>query len=388
MSKQEMVSNAGERESSDSSSLLEEKVRPGGLTFVESTIPRDIVLIYCGYDNAGPRNWEKDTLLYYAGYMGSSGEIKDVMFDSFLMMYRKSSRGRLFETSPSFIPTDKTDWLECLDRFFMPDFQLHALDAATSEVAHRLDLPYKSKVILTLPYPDVRQENFGVIPDKSESLDFRLSDTVRLNALRWYIDEAIDRWNRAEFTHLKLAGFYWFNEGHSNLREKIGISEDDAPHDDFNVMKGVSEIIHSRKIDGTNLKVFWIPYNPYGTRYLDFCKKWLTEEPGYRVDYLMIQPNYFFKRWNKSIDDLRQIIHNAKSIGAGVEIELNENILTEPDLPQRLMDYLGEVRKTGDYYIKTSIGYYQGLSTLYKAANNPAFRYIYDEVYRFISDRR
>jgi len=382
----------------------------------ELSHPRDIVLIYCCFDNEGPRNWDKKRFKYYLAYfdkaqgftklpqktidekktsLNKMGEIeifntskKYILFDTFLFMYRRSSRNHFFETSAKILPTDKIDWEECLDRFFAKDLQLSALDNATSEIATQLQIRFKPNVILTLPYPDVRQADFGKINEGSQSLDFTKSDEARLNAIKWYVDTAIKRWQESRFSNLSLLGFYWFNEGHKNLRDKTDPTLKDAPSDDYELMKATSLYIHSKKVDGRNLTLTWIPYSPYGDKYLEFCKKWLCEKNGQNVDYLMIQPNYFFPRWKKTIEDLRRTINNAKSIGAGVEIEFDATLMDEKEAQNKLIDYLEEVKKTGDYYKETYIGYYQSLNTLYKIATTDSTRYLYEEFCKFLQERK
>lgn len=368
------------------------------ISYKESREPRDITLIYYGYDEQGPRDWKKEKLLYYLIYYQLDinaesleieyGSAQDVFFDTVLFMYRKSSRGHLFESGAQYPFTDKQDWLECLDRLFAPNLQLRALDLASILVSDLLNIPFKAKVIITLPYPDVRQRNFGSLSDSSPSLDFSTTDTTRLQAISWFVDETLDRWNKAAFHKLELIGFYWFNESHTNLRDTLDIPPDRAPHDDFNLMKATARLIHDKKIADRNLTLSWIPYSIYGHERQDFCRQWLAAIPSERVDYLMIQPNYFFPEWNKNIGDLHTTLNNARNIGAGIEIEFDERIITEPDLSQRLHEYLDGVRNSGEYYKQTYIGYYQGLQAVRDIATSRDNRNLYEDLYSFIRSRR
>lgn len=367
---------------------------------IEQHDPRDIVLIYCSYSDKGPLNWDKEKFKYYIAYFDNDKTPIDILFDTFLFMYRKSSRGHLFEFSWDDKPTDKKDWLEALDRFFAKDHQLFALEEASYELSVQLNRKVNPKVILTLPYPDIRQEKFGVIEyeNKKINLNFLENDSARLMALKWYIDETLKRWQKAKFKNIKLIGFYWFNETHLNhrtefilcARKKMRNSKYNDLEDDFSLMKLTSEYIHSNTLNGRRLTITWIPYHPYGDerQYLNFSKLWLEQNEKQKVDYLIIQPNYFFPRWKKSREDLRNIINNAKKIGAGVEVEFNNTVLTDREAQERLFHYLNEIKDTGEYYWKTYLGYYQSGDTVYQLATKKSFRKIYERLVKFIQDRR
>jgi hypothetical protein len=188
-----------------------------------------MVLLYYGYDSKGPRNWTADHLKHYVAYHENRGTASerpvDVMFDTVLWMYRRSSRGALFEAGGSSKPTTRPDWQECLDRLFADDLQLNALEKTAESLERQMGRPIHVNVILTLPYPDVRVSHWGdSIP--GPDWDFRTSNAPRLEAVRWYIDAALARWRQADFKHLRLSGFYWFNESHMNLRPASASAED------------------------------------------------------------------------------------------------------------------------------------------------------------------
>ncbi len=354
--------------------------------------PRDIVLIYCGFDSRGPRNWAAEKLKCYAAFWKHSGtaneEPVDILFDTFLLMYRISSRGHLFEESPKQPSTDKADWEECLDRIFLPTLQLAALNSTLEELGPRLHPAYRANVILTLPHPSVLQTDFGALEPDGPSLNFARSENHRIAALKWYIDEALKRWHMHQFTRLRLIGFYWFNETHRNSRPTTATIAASLPTDDLALMRQTARYIHSKTIEGRTLTLSWIPYNPYATKYLDVCKQLLTYPKQEHVDYLMIQPNYFFPRWKKTVQDLRNTILNASHIQAGIEIEFDNNLLKDTALQLRFHEYLNEVQATGKFYRSSYIGYYQGLDTVYGMATDPSFSSFYERLYDFIRGRR
>jgi hypothetical protein len=354
--------------------------------------PRDIVLIYCGFDSRGPRNWTAEKLKYYVAFWnhsGTSGEQPgDILFDTFLFMYRISSRNHLFEESPKHTATDKADWEECLDRIFRPELQLAALNRALEELGPQLHPAYRANVILTLPHPSVLQTDFGQLEPNGPSLNFARSESDRFAALQWYVDEALKRWTRHQFPRLRLIGFYWFNETHRNSRPTTPTLSASLPTDDLALMRQTARYIHSKTIDGRPLTLSWIPYNPYASTYLSVCEQLLTYPKPEHMDYLMIQPNYFFPRWKKTIQDLRDTIKNARSIGAGIEIEFDNNLFKDQALQQRFREYLDEVRATGTFYHNTYIGYYQGLDTICCMATDRSFSALYKQLYEFIRGRR
>lgn len=354
--------------------------------------PRDIVLIYSAFDPRGPRNWTPAKLKYYVAFWKNSGTPEeqpvDILFDTFLFMYRISSRNHLFEESPRHTATDKIDWEECLDRFFHPEFQLAALNQTVEQLSPWLDPAYRANVILTLPHPSVLQTDFGRLEPDGQSLNFARSESDRLAALEWYVDEALQRWHLHQFPRLRLIGFYWFNETHRNNRPTTATVPASLPTDDLTLMRHAARYIHSKTVDGRPLTLSWIPYNPFATTYLNICQQLLAAPKPEHMDYLMIQPNYFFPRWKKTIEDLRNTVHNARQIGAGIEIEFDNNLFKDPVLQQRFREYLNEVQATGTFYRDTYIGYYQGLDTVYGMASDQSFFSFYQRLYDFIRGRR
>ena len=225
----------------------------------------NMVLLYYGFDTRGPRDWNTEKLKYYLAYYKDGGTESekpvDTLFDTVLWMYRRSARGHLFESSRNSKPTTEPDWNECMDRLFIPDLQLDALEKTAAELEKALGKPMKINVIFTLPYPDTRVEDWSEYL-RGRSWNFNTKDGDRLKAIEWYIETAIERWNQNKFAHLDLLGFYWFNESHFNLRTKAEFM-DDKFLDDINLMYLTARYIHSRKVNGHPLTLSWIPYSLY-----------------------------------------------------------------------------------------------------------------------------
>jgi hypothetical protein len=356
----------------------------------DSEAPPNMVLLYYGYDKNGPRDWTAERIKYYVGYYrerGTDAEAPvDTFFDTVLWMYRTSSRGHLFEAGAKHQPTTKPDWEECLGRLFETGHQLCALEAATAELETRLGRRVNVNVIFTLPYPDVRVAAWSEVPGDPQ-WDFRDSDEPRLAAVRWYIDAALERWGEASFPHLRLLGFYWFNESHINLRDpqKIG---DESQKNDVGLIRSVARHIHSLRVAGRPLTLTWIPYSPYGGERVGVVAELLKCEPAERVDYLMVQPNYFFARWKKERADLTAVVRAAAAAGAGVEIEFDESLVRDEAARQRLRDYLEVIPAEHPRWNAVPAGYYQGLRTVHELATRPELASLYDELYRLVVQRR
>ncbi len=359
----------------------------------ESAAPAEqpqMVLLYYGFDANGPRDWLADRLRHYLAYHVDRGTEKqrpvDTLFDTVLWMYRTSSRGRLFETSARHEPTSETDWRECMDRLFAPNLQLNALETAAASLERELGRPVRVNVVLTLPYPDVRIANWSDSPD-GPKWDFRRDDEGRRQAVRWYIREALQRWQAARFGHLRLLGFYWFNEGHANLRTAEDVP-DEALRTDVTLIQDTARFIHSLNVDGRPLTLSWIPYSPYGQDRLPVVRDLMAAPAEARVDYLMIQPNYFFARWKKQREDLVRIVRNAASVGAGVELECDEALVKDEAMRQRWLEYLEVVSTEHPGWRQTPVSCYQGLRAVHEMATRPELARCYDALYEFLKTHR
>lgn len=359
------------------------------VTQAASIVPKapNMVLIYYGFDSNGARDWTPEQLQYYlASYKREEGNPvrpEAPLFDTVLWMYRRSSRNHMFESSSRHHPTTETDWRECMDRLFLPGLQLDALESAAARLARQLGKPMKVNVILTLPHPDVRVTDWSEGRGGSQAWNFRNSDEDRLDALRWYAETVVERWKKARFEHLRLLGFYWFHESHTNARSHEEFP-DESSRNDLSLIRAAARMTHGMKAQGRPLTLSWIPYHPYGLNRLDVCRSLLAAPPEERVDYLMIQPNYFFVRWNKTRTDLETVCRNAASIGAGIEVEFDESLYDDPAQGQRLVDYLEAIAAVYPDRSNVPTGYYQGIRTWYEMSIRPELEPWYQRVCEFV----
>jgi hypothetical protein len=289
----------------------------------------------------------------------------------------------LFEAGANAKPTTRPDWEECLDRLFAKDLQLDALEQTAAILERQMGRPIKIDVVVTLPYPDVRVADWGnAMP--GPTWDFRTRDEPRLEAVRWYIDAALTRWGKNPFKHLRLSGFYWFNESHMNMRAR-----DTGERSDVGLIRQVARHVHTLKLDGRPLTLTWIPYSPYGQDRLNVVADLLQGgEPDERLDHLMVQPNYFFPRHKKTRDDLAKLVRAAASVPCGVEVECDESLVRDAAARQRLKDYLEVIPAEHDSWARQPAGYYQGLRAVHEMATRPELADLYDALYRFVAARR
>ncbi len=364
-----------------------------GLTQAASAVPKapNMVLVYYGFDSAGARDWTSEQLQYYlASYQREEGKPvrpEAPLFDTVLWMYRRSSRKHMFESSPNYLPTTETDWRECMARLFLPGLQLDALNTAAARLSKELNKPMTVDVILTLPHPDVRVTDWSEGRGGSHAWNFHSSDEARLDALRWYAETIIQRWNEARFEHLRLLGFYWFHESHTNARSREEFP-DDSSRNDVPLMQATARMVHGLVVQGRPLTLSWIPYHPYGLNRMDVSRSLIAAPPKERVDYLMIQPNYFFARGKKPKSELETVCRNAASIGAGIEVEFDETLYDDPAQRQRLLDYLEAIAAVYPDRSGVPTGYYQGIRAWYEMATRPELEPWYDKVCEFVQGGR
>ena len=147
---------------------------------------------------------------------GGGGEPVDTLFDAFLLSGDTWYGGKNLWPYVSPDPLNATDWLGILDMHLT--MGAAQLDVAAANISARLPFAtadscaqLRPAVILTIPFPDVRAENFGAINGSGRSLNFSHVDD-RILACEWYIRLAHRRWAERGYTHVRLTGFYWYLE--------------------------------------------------------------------------------------------------------------------------------------------------------------------------------
>lgn len=117
------------------------------------------------------------------------------------------------------LPCTKAGWESYLEDLFAQGKQLSALEEAVVKMNEIPGLQEKEKVILTIPYPDADQWNFGRLEKRGDSLSFSAgysgreqAANDRFLAVQWYYNLLTDKWKSAGFKRLDLAGIYWYEE--------------------------------------------------------------------------------------------------------------------------------------------------------------------------------
>jgi hypothetical protein len=180
----------------------------------------------------------------------------------------------------------------------------------------------------------------------------------RQKAIRWWMDEVLQRWDTNQYSNLELVGLYW-------LSEQVSTSASGP-----DMLKYVNGQIHDE-----GLKSFWIPH------FLAY-KSYMWDEVGF--DAVAFQPNYFFEDMgNERLDDAA---YTAKRFGMGVEIEFDGRMLSDQVFRNRYKEYLDGGVKYG--YMKDAFkAYYMGSGPVLRDAatsQDPDIRMMYDWLYQFV----
>lgn len=320
---------------------------------------RNLLLVYSRPSKERPRNWTKETFRPYVTYLDKNLSPKDSFFDSFLFLPTVWGGESSFQGDEN--PSRAIDWERYLDGLFDPRYQLSALDTAIEEARKIINYPKTVPVFIAIPFPSKKQTQFGNPDGIAGNLDFgdpQEGLENREKAVSWYIHSVLKRWKQSKFRHLKLVGFYWF--------------EEKAPEIDFPLLRSAAGEIHSEK-----LNFLWIPW---------YCapgyQKW--KELGF--DSCIMQPNLSFteippEEYEKRIQSTAT---EARKYGMGIEIELG-NPAADEVVRNKYMVYLKEGDKWG-YRKGAFLGYYQNITLLGQCAqsSDPLQRELYDATYRFI----
>ena len=356
----------------------------------EAAGARHIALIYSSGDPAKPSNLDVAHFMPYVAYIDRRWQIRDSMFDTLLFLpIGRLPSGRDYGNTEK--PSLLVDWQGYLDELFRPEMQLAAADKAVAAAWQKLDAldlpeadartateteagtetgvkaaasprhPDRVKVIIAIPFPSPRVQNFGTLPGEDQPLNFAdggQGQAAREQAVRWYIDQVLARWQAAAFQNLELIGFYWYQEAIE-------------PYDRA-IVQYTAEYIHAH-----GFRFFWIPF--YQARGF---KEW--DKLGF--DVAMMQPNLSFSSLPPEQADVRLAMaaQLARRYGMGLEIELHWT-LTDPANRAKYLAYLEAGRKLG-YMTGAVLSYYQSVDSLAQAmmSFDPDVRALYDETYRFI----
>lgn len=194
----------------------------------------------------------------------------------------------------------------------------------------------------------------------------------RVEAVKWYIDEILARWDEAGFENIDLEGVYWIEEGLYTNGE---------------IIPQINEYIHSK-----GLRSYWIPY------YRDNKVFWSQWDDTYGFDMVYLQPNYAFYTSDGGLYPyslLEETCDAAKAYGTGLELEFEtqgkSNALHEVNetLHSHINDYMDVFEKKG-VFAEAGVAYYSGTQgMIHMAQSNDSVNHAtMDRLARYVADRQ
>lgn len=323
--------------------------------YLQDSVFQDILLVFTG-DKSDLKTLNADGFLPLVAYINPQGKIKGRMFDTIQFMPYTG------------IPCTRAAWESYLEDLFTPGQQLHALDDAMNRLNSATYGIEKQKIILTLPYPDSKQEDFGRLEPQGKVLSFsektgrsQSAAQNRLQAVRWYYGQLMEKWNIAGFANLSLTGVYWYKE-----------SIDPTIEGETELVQNVSQLVR-----GYGHNFVWVPY--FGAPGIDNWKL-------LGFTHALLQPNYYATQ-DPPEDRMDRAAALAGQYGTGIELEFDNRVLTSRYYYDLFYNEMNKAHKLG-MDKKTPNAYYVGFAkTLLDTVNSevPLIRKIYDDLYRWIN---
>lgn len=348
-----------------------------------------------------PLEWDAARFAPHVSCTDASGQ-EQWLFEAFLFLEAHDVfRHRTFALGPSGISATRESWEEQLDRWLGAGGDVSELDKACAEVAGRIGKPaHKRYVVITIP----DAIKFLEFRDKSsstkywgaaygDSLDFA-SPEARIEAYKWYIDEARKRFAALNCKQVELAGFYILSEDLHTPWGETELERLNCQHKNWEeIIPAVASYLH-----GLNEGLWWVPYHlAPGYKY------WKR----YGFDMAYMQPNYYWDLKAPGRHPFEKTIEAVKEYGMGIELEFEYScvasamavektgpdgdgrmIFTEADVPalkDMFRTYLQQIKDNG-LYGTVPIALYSGTNALTQLATSPfpEDTQLYDELCRFI----
>lgn len=319
----------------------------------------DPVLIYTG-GLSKRLTWNKSNLRPWLTHTYSDGHT-DWFYDTFIFnetIWTSRADGEtrvLVNAGGGQLPATKADWIEYLDHIFSPTNDMAVLDELIDDYktgsngAEKLGDPrLRHKIIIGMPYPckdgrgtptqcEWKKFDFGEI----DGVDMNFANIRhRITACKWFINEAISRFESAGYKNIDLAGFYCPDE----------------------TMYSIGDIVPTvnQYIKNLGYNTYWIPYFKNNDQYALNCKD------TYKFDLTWRQPNYFFNDYPPTPkSQLIDCIIQSKEYGLGLELEFeaegtsNGLHSANPGIHQRLVDYLDAYEEYG-VWAESGVAHYAG----------------------------
>ncbi|MCR2822855.1 DUF4855 domain-containing protein [Lederbergia panacisoli] len=313
------------------------------MTAEELGVQNHICLLPCGdQSESGISKWSVIDLKPYQYYLFNNLAF-DTMFKGLIFHPIIGRINRFLHPMYANIGllAEKEDWELALNRLF---YKKYNFDAA----AINTEKGEKTDIWVTLPYPTPNQTNFGKM--KGRSINFKI-ESNRIEAVKWWILEFLEKWRKAEHLHEKLSfrGFVW---------PRVSIDSRDEE-----LVKNINNFIHKE-----NFLALWL--QQYGSA---GCVEWKK----FGFDAACTHPNYY----GDKVLNISWITNStifAKYYHTGMQIIFGKGVLFKEN---HLIDYLN----SGIYkkYMNDSLLVYQfpnqTLQEIYD--NHPRD---YDYLYSFI----
>ncbi len=327
----------------------------------------DPVLIYTG-GLTKRLTWNKSNMRPWLTHTYADGHT-DWFFDAFIFNetnWYSASDGEtrvLVNAGGGQLPGTKADWIAYLDHIFSPSHDIAVLDdliedyKTGSNRAPKLGEPrMRHKVIIGMPYPckDGRgtpyncvwkKFNFGEI--NGVDMDFSRIEH-RIIASKWFVDEALRRFEEAGYKNVDLAGFY-------------------CPEETMYTVGDFAAKVNLY-IKSLGYNTYWIPYWENNDQYA------LNWKDTYKFDMTWRQPNYFFvAKPMPPKSQLIECIEQSKKYGLGLELEFEAESTSNglhsanPTMHNRLIDYIDEFERLG-VWEESGVAHYGGSKGFYLMA--------------------
>lgn len=222
----------------------------------------------------------------------------DELFDSVWFVGTTAPSGKTVLVPPrdpwmnNSLSANETDWREFLSAQVAA---VRALENASAAVSAALGRKVSPTIMLTLPYPDTRQTEFGM-GDTTRTLNFsRTRD--RIAGASWYASYAAQQLRRMQvdegWSHVHFVGFYWVFESvcgcvnHAQTGCTMCDTESDPKFqhhriDDAAILPSIATHVHS--LPG-QLLLNWIPY------YDRYNAGWVPRWRSLGFDLAVLQPH-------------------------------------------------------------------------------------------------
>ena len=364
------------------------------------TVPADMTLIPGPSSHRSPLDWSEQRWRSHVAYTDEKG-VEHWLFDSFLLIEGEQT-GVYGQPVTTFVITDddrpsgtREQWQQLLDFWFdggsfpwqesywgngvdsfgrwytgetftrtFPTGQLDALEACVAGVSARIGPPpHKRLVIMALPEPIYFDSYIRAIWNgrgnsiywgslNGRKLDFSRTED-RIAAYQWFMDETRKAFQRKQYQHIALGGFYILPEVLSTTWRT------EYKRYDI-VIPAVAEYAHS---GGDAL--FWIPY---------CMAEGYSDWRSFGFDLAYMQPNYYWAPEQKPMAATFQAINERQM---GLELEFEYSMVEAVNgaesarlYRKRFQEYLSWAQSSGVYGTR-SIALYSGTDALHQLATSP-----------------